>query len=116
MPPKGSGQNAGVNERGVAVGEQGLERFCVESRQRVKRSAPLFVACALVGEEVFGLDPAMTPDQLVRDVAFVKQRDQVGAGHIEDVRRLLRGEHLTDGNERDRIAGADMPEHLDEEL
>ena len=53
----------------------------------------------------------MTTNQLMLDHALVEQLDQKRTRHVKNVRRLLCREHLTDGDERHRIAAADMSQH-----
>lgn len=77
-----------------------------------KGLTPLLVAFLLVFEQMIGLNPSMSTNKRVLDLALIEEGNQEWPRYIENIRRLLRGQHLADGNERHRVTLADMTQQL----
>lgn len=77
-----------------------------------KGLTPLLVAFLLVFEQMIGLNPSMSTNKRVLDLALIEEGNQEWPRYIENIRRLLRRQHLADGNERHRVTLADMTQQL----
>src|SRR5215217_7631166 len=58
----------------------------------------------------------MRADEAVRDSAFVEETHEKWPGHIQEVRRLLRGQLGVNRNDRHSVAVRHLPQDLQEQL
>lgn len=115
IPLQRPGESAGIDQGGEAVGEHRLQMLPIQFGEVRQGVAALGLARFLVGEQILGPDPAVAPDHGVGDVALLQQGDEKGARDVQYVRRLLRGQHLTDRDEGDGVALADVAQQFHEE-
>lgn len=75
-------EHAGIDERSVEIGEYGARRSIKIGAIRdelIQCFGPGFVPRGLVGKNILGLEPTMTPHHRVRDIALLDQLDEVRA-------------------------------------
>jgi hypothetical protein len=108
-------QNAGIEDNREAVCEHvtGSDQVGVRLHQ-LGRSRP--ISPRLVCEEVLGLNSAVTVE--LRELYFtpLEQRDQERPRYVQNVSRLLGGEHLTYRNQRDGLATANVTKKVKQQV
>lgn len=111
-------QNAGIEDDGEAICEHvtGSDQVGVRLHELVERSRSCLIPPSLVGEEVLGLNSAVTVELRKLNFAPLEQRDQKRSGYVQDVGRLLGGKHLADWNQRHGLTTANVTKKVKQQV